>query len=170
MCYDVLDVSKYIINYAIDMGNPISNLKLQKLLYYVQAAFLVNDKKAFKEDIVHWRYGPVIEEVYHEFKRFVDSDIDRKIETEEYYEVVDGELIIQEKDYRVEDIICVEEDRKLIEEVVCNQKNNSPMELVRRTHQEGPWENTSFNEIIDRDSIRTYFEKEENRSRIYGEY
>ena len=44
----------------------IKNLKLQKLLYYVQAyALLIFERKAFNEKIIAWSYGPVVEEVYH---------------------------------------------------------------------------------------------------------
>lgn len=34
-----IEISKYIVNYANEKGLDITNLKLQKLLYYVQAAF-----------------------------------------------------------------------------------------------------------------------------------
>lgn len=38
--YDVLEVSRHIINYSNRMRYGVSNLKLQKLLYFVQAYFL----------------------------------------------------------------------------------------------------------------------------------
>ena len=37
----ILDVARYIINYSNEKNYGISNLKLQKLLYFVQAFFLV---------------------------------------------------------------------------------------------------------------------------------
>ena len=37
--YNVLDISRYIINYSNQQGYGISNLKLQKILYFVQAYF-----------------------------------------------------------------------------------------------------------------------------------
>ncbi len=39
--YNVIDISSYIIEYSNEIGSPVSNLKLQKLLYYSQAAMLV---------------------------------------------------------------------------------------------------------------------------------
>ena len=39
--YNVIDISSYIINYSNQINHPINNLKLQKLLYYVQAAMLI---------------------------------------------------------------------------------------------------------------------------------
>ena len=50
--YNVLDVAIYVINYAhdADCGESMSNLKLQKILYYIQAAFLVEkNRECFKE-------------------------------------------------------------------------------------------------------------------------
>ena len=54
----------------------ISNPKLQKLLYYGQGCFLASfDKLLFKEEIRAWTNGPVVEKVYHHYKKFGDSPI-----------------------------------------------------------------------------------------------
>jgi len=49
----------------------ISNLKLQKLLYYAkgfhQAIF---DKTLFPEKLWAWTHGPVVPDVYHEYKKY----------------------------------------------------------------------------------------------------
>ena len=39
--YKAMDIAQYVVNYSIEKDNPVSNLKLQKLLYYIQDAFLV---------------------------------------------------------------------------------------------------------------------------------
>ena len=66
--YNVLDISKYVINYSHDIGASITNLKLQKILYYIQAAFLVNkQEKCFAEPIVAWEFGPVSVETYNQY-------------------------------------------------------------------------------------------------------
>lgn len=39
MVYNVKDIAAYIVDYSIENGCPVSNLKLQKILYYVQAYF-----------------------------------------------------------------------------------------------------------------------------------
>lgn len=41
MSYDVLDTSRYIIGYSNIKNYGISNLKLQKILYFVQAFFWI---------------------------------------------------------------------------------------------------------------------------------
>jgi uncharacterized phage-associated protein len=60
-----LEVAKYIIN-----AFPVDNLKLQKLLYYSQAVYLVKNNKQplFADDIEAWDYGPVVPAVYRAYK------------------------------------------------------------------------------------------------------
>jgi len=67
-----IDVSYYIIEQFVrSKGRSISNLKLQKLLFYAQAHYLgLYGKSLFKEDIEAWKHGTVINSVYHEFKRY----------------------------------------------------------------------------------------------------
>ena len=56
--YKAMDIAQYVINYAIDLNKPVSNLKLQKILYYIQAALLINTTDSFIEDeIYNWRHG-----------------------------------------------------------------------------------------------------------------
>lgn len=52
------------------VSEGVTNLKLQKLLYFAQAAHLsvFSNKPLFEEEIVAWKLGPVIESVYHRFK------------------------------------------------------------------------------------------------------
>ena len=51
--------------------NPnITNLRLQKLLYFIQAVFLVQfNRPAYTETIEAWPYGPVVPEAYFSFKK-----------------------------------------------------------------------------------------------------
>jgi uncharacterized phage-associated protein len=59
----------YIIAFSHDCGDPISNLKLQKLLYYSQAWYLaLYDKPLFDERIEAWVHGPVVPPVYGAYK------------------------------------------------------------------------------------------------------
>lgn len=71
-----IDVAKYILGIANRDGDLISNLKLQKLLYYAQAWYLVNHGVSlFHERIEAWELGPVVREVYNHFKKFKSSPI-----------------------------------------------------------------------------------------------
>lgn len=44
MTYNALDVSQYVIKYSNEQDYGISNLKLQKILYFIQAYFLIEKK------------------------------------------------------------------------------------------------------------------------------
>lgn len=44
MTYNVLDICRHIINYSDEKDYGVSNLKLQKLLYFVQAYFMLEKK------------------------------------------------------------------------------------------------------------------------------
>lgn len=47
----------------------ITNLKLQKLLYYAQGYFLAKkDIPLFDEDFLAWEHGPVIRKIYNIYK------------------------------------------------------------------------------------------------------
>lgn len=45
MGYDVLEVCRHVINYSNEKEYGISNLKLQKVLYFIQAYFLIDKTK-----------------------------------------------------------------------------------------------------------------------------
>ena len=67
-----IDLANYIIWKAIDFHKVgITNLKLQKLIYFTYAQHLVATKrKIFDEPIEKWQYGPVVPSVYHAFKDY----------------------------------------------------------------------------------------------------
>lgn len=74
--YNVIDVSSYIINYSNQINHPINNLKLQKLLYYIQAATLVETgRKCFNSKIIAWQFGPVVPEAYYYYEEYGRNNI-----------------------------------------------------------------------------------------------
>lgn len=63
------DVADYIIRWSQDRGEPITNLKLQKLVYYAQAWHLALKKRElFEGDFEAWVHGPVNYPLYQRFK------------------------------------------------------------------------------------------------------
>ena len=67
-----LHVAQYLLSLVNqDNGDTISNLKLQKLLYYVQGYYLAYfNKPLFNEKIEGWTLGPVVPVVYTEYKQY----------------------------------------------------------------------------------------------------
>jgi uncharacterized phage-associated protein len=54
-------IAKSLINFSHEKADPLSNLKLQKLLYYAQAWHLVlRDDSLFDDEIEAWVHGPVV--------------------------------------------------------------------------------------------------------------
>jgi uncharacterized phage-associated protein len=67
--HDASTISKFLIAFSHEHGDPLSNLKLQKLLYYAQAWHLaIFDKPVFEEQIEAWVHGPVVVPEYRRFK------------------------------------------------------------------------------------------------------
>jgi uncharacterized phage-associated protein len=55
------------LSLAGDEKDPLTNLRLQKLLYYAQAwSLIIRESQLFSDEIQAWRYGPVVPAVYHE--------------------------------------------------------------------------------------------------------
>lgn len=67
-----LDVARYFLAITDeDSGEYISHLKLQKLCYYAQGFNLaIYGRKLFPETIEAWQHGPVIPDLWHEYKRY----------------------------------------------------------------------------------------------------
>ncbi len=76
--YTARDVAEYFLRITDkESGDLISNLKLQKLVYYAQGIYLAaTNKPLFSDDIVAWAHGPVVEDLYHTYKHFGDGAID----------------------------------------------------------------------------------------------
>lgn len=65
------DVGRYFLYLANQEKKPITNKKLQKLVYYAQAWSLVlNNKKLFSEPIEAWVHGPAVRSLYMQYKKF----------------------------------------------------------------------------------------------------
>lgn len=128
--YTAIKIAAYIIKKSVDNMKYIDNLKLQKLLYYIQGAYICNKKsKIFSEDILAYRYGPVVKEVYEKYRHNVGSNI--------YYIETDG---------IIDDI--VEQDREIIDFIINKFENNSSWSLVEKTHEEYPYKTTPIGDII----------------------
>ena len=114
-----MKIAEYIVTQAYEDGDPVSNLKLQKLLYYVQGeAIKMHGEPAFKEPIEVWNYGPVVRTVYERFRIFGAGPIFRKYDTSG----IIGDI------------------KNVIDSVLAEYGNLSAWDLVQETHKpETPW-------------------------------
>lgn len=89
--YSVFDIANFFLHEAEKDGEMLSNLKLQKLVYYAQGLHLaLFGEPIFKEKVIAWNYGPVVPELYGAYKEhgsggiscnnnFDPKSIDKKI-------------------------------------------------------------------------------------------
>lgn len=64
-------ISDFLLSECRERGEVLTNLKLQKLLYYAQAWHLaLFDKPIFEEDFQAWVHGPVSPSQYKRFKDY----------------------------------------------------------------------------------------------------
>lgn len=119
----------------------ISNLKLQKLLYYAQGCFLaITGKPLFDDAILAWQHGPVVEKVYHAYKHN------------------GAEGISFDEDFDFSGFTT--EENELLSEVYNVFGQYSAWKLRNMTHEETPWKSTPQNEEIPQSVIQEYFKKE----------
>lgn len=74
--YSAIDVAEYIVARCANSGRPVTNLQLQKIMYYVQLNFLrTYDKCIFEDDILALRHGPAVKEVYYKYNIWGRNEI-----------------------------------------------------------------------------------------------
>lgn len=67
--YDPRSVANLLLDLAVSQRLPITNLALQKLLYFAHGHFLIRTgKPLIAGSFEAWQYGPVHPAVYREFK------------------------------------------------------------------------------------------------------
>lgn len=141
--YSAEMVAKYIIMRCNELKKTISNLKLQKILYFVQAEFLVaKNAPCFPNKIEAWDFGPVIPDVYHKYKIYGSASIPSTL--------------------KGEDISFSSEDKSLIDGIIDECSKYSASTLVEITHNQAPWKDAYLpycNATISNSSIKQYFEE-----------
>lgn len=158
--YNVLDVSRYVIEYSNEKGYGISNLKLQKILYFIQAYFLINkEEPCFLEKIEAWDFGPVVPKAYREYKQYGSSNIP----TMKSFIDFDDENIWRTERRLYEDNMISKEDKLLINAVIDRFAQFSATDLVTLTHNQDPWKDAyepHKNKEITAKMIKEYFNEQ----------
>ena len=77
----ITEVVEYFLWKAKTEKKPLTNKKLQKLLYYAQAWSLVLRKqKLFEDKIEAWVHGPAVRSVYLKYKKFGFAPITKEVD------------------------------------------------------------------------------------------
>jgi uncharacterized phage-associated protein len=138
--YDVRTIADYVVTYYDKNDWMISNLKLQKVLYFLQAQYLVStDEKLFEDEIEAWNFGPVVPAVYNQYAVYGNSPIPA----------------FNKKIPRIS-----RDDAKIINPMLGHLRNYSSTYLTNVTIKQKPWlKNYSEcgSKIIPANEIRDYF-------------
>ncbi|MGY3232422.1 putative phage-associated protein [Luteibacter sp. HA06] len=133
------DIAKYILSLTDEeSGELISHLKLQKLLYYCQGfALALTGKPMFSERIEAWQHGPVVPDVWQEYRSCGAAAIPRP-------EGFDPNVI--------DDVL-----RDVANEVYTVYGQYSAWRLRDMTHDEAPWKDAKLNSTIGPDVLCDFF-------------
>ena len=140
--YTAMDVANYIIYFSNSkLGKSITNLQLQKFLYFSYVNHLkAKGSRLFDDVIEKWQYGPVVPSTYHAFKDYGFFSItEPKVEFDLTF--IDGNLQLNEKKFNPSLIECDFEVRKQIELAVREWIDEPPFKMVEFTHKQPMWKN-----------------------------
>jgi len=138
-----LDVAKYLLHRANLDGELITNLKMQKLLYYAQAWYLVNfGTELFKDKIEAWTFGPTVVGVYHCYKRFGYAPI----------RYADNEKIEEKFSTTA---------KEFLDEFYNIYIRYSAFDLTQMSHNDDPWKEAfnSQDKTIKTETIKEFYTK-----------
>lgn len=138
------DVADYLIIRASAAGNPVDQLKLQKLVYYAQAYHLAAfAEPLFADTVEAWRYGPAVRSVYSRFRSYGRTPIESQASQTPSLEAA---------------------ARDWLDQVWSAFGGFSGPELANRTHGEAPYREAydrrtseRSHEVIENDSMRDYY-------------
>jgi len=145
------DIADFFLALANETGDPVTNLKLQKLVYYAQAWHLANFDEPLFDDVEFqaWVHGPVIPELYEQYKEFGSETIRSDVTLSDVANELDAGTL------------------EFLNEVATVYMPRGAYELELMTHREDPWVKARGTLALDErsDSI---ISREEMKS-FYGE-
>lgn len=144
--YSAKQIADYVVGYGMENNISISNLKLQKLLYFIWIDYYkATNQFLFEENFSAWKFGPVVPEVYYEYCAYGCFPIYKKLCG--YSDAIDKDV------------------QKIINKTILKLKNEYVSQLVEKTHGEGkPWKKNfsegmrndiPFDDIIEMECQRT---------------
>lgn len=128
-------------------ADELTQMKVMKLLYYVQGTYLaVHGEKAFCNDIIAWKFGPVVREVHEKYsgQRGIVGNL-----SEDPQAIADYTSIPSDSDLGI-----------ILKAVWQAFGDMSATELMQQTHTERPWQETVPNGVITSELMTVFFKAE----------
>lgn len=131
--YDVRDIANFILEFAEGRGLKLTNLALQKLLYFAHGWFYaIYEEPLIKNKFEAWKYGPVQRVIYDQFKSFRDAPL-RDIRAT-YINPLTGDPVYREPHIDLD-------HGNLVRGVLEKYERFTASQLVEASHvEDGPWE------------------------------
>lgn len=151
-----LDIAKYIISYCNKKEYEISNLKLQKILYFTQGVFLAEtDKVCFEDEITFCSFGVIVSDVYEHFAKYGNMSIPN----------IDKKLVWSNNSWQVKNI-CYDnmeflldiDSQQRINRVVDFLNDFTNNQLSKIILKQSPCKNRN-NKIISTNELKSFFIK-----------
>lgn len=152
-----LEVSNIILTHFDYSGDLITNKKMQKLLYYVEAWSLVYHSSLIEDNFEAWVHGPVVPEVYQAFRSFGYSPLKN-----EYQE---GQTASDKLKHLLGHSNLEQEQKDIIFAVLQKYGALTSYQLEALSHSEKPWiaaraglgEFDHSSKIIDKELMKSYY-------------
>lgn len=151
--YNALNVAAYIIDKFKKKGASLDHLKLQKLLYFIAVKWIGKFAEyPYEQPTEMWKLGPVIREVYGEYRSNGSGDITKPATT----------LIFNNGKIKFEEASLPNfsaEESDLVDNVIFQYGPLNSFELVDLTHTHTPWANNE--EAIKENSEKLFYSYED---------
>lgn len=152
-----LEISNIILTHFDYSGDLITNKKLQKLLYYVEAWNLVYKSSLIDDDFEAWVHGPVVPDVYHTYKIFGYSPIKN--------EYALGQTASDKMRDLLSSGVIEKTQKEIIFEVLKKYGALNSYQLETLSHSEKPWiearkglgDFDHCSAVIDKGLMKTYY-------------
>lgn len=144
MSYSAASIANAFIDISSKGGNNITNLTLQKLVYFAHGwYYAITDKPLITEDFQAWKYGPVVRSLYEVLRQYGSGFVTDKIQTS--FSVPPDS-----------------EDYRFLAAVYKKYGCYTPGQLIAVTHKPGsPWESAGSGKIpyaiISQENIKNFF-------------
>lgn len=140
---NVKDVANSIIIFSNKNNISIDNLRLQKLLYFIEKEYIAQtDSLLFKEEFEAFRYGPVIKSIWRKYSTYGAKEI-KLNQTEVSVSLLNAYFI---------------------ESKVLSYSKFSTWSLVEKSHKDKVWNDAKnkYNKIINNEELIEFVRENEN--------
>jgi uncharacterized phage-associated protein len=147
--HSALEIAAIVVSVCCTDGeSDLTNMKLNKLLYFMQGTHLARTGRLlFADAIEAWQHGPVVPSVYHEYKCFKNETI-----------------VVEPESIAADESLLDSEEIETILDVLREYGKYTAGHLRDISHKDGsPWDRAYTGEakrVIKTEDIRAYFTAE----------